>query len=92
MNLTAIRLTNLQVRRRILPNWKERIMRKVIGLLSTSALLVALASTNALAWGNCGHGYHRNSWSRCVSNYGRTSGCPSGYHLGWNVHACVPNR
>jgi hypothetical protein len=42
-------------------------------------------------WDNCGHGYHRNYWGRCVSNYGRTSGCPYGYHLGWNVHACVPN-
>jgi hypothetical protein len=44
-----------------------------------------------LVWGNCGHGYHRNYRGRCVSNYGRTSGCPYGMHLGWNVHRCVPN-
>jgi hypothetical protein len=65
-------------------------MRK-LGLLSAAALVAALISTTAQAWDNCGHGYHRNSWGRCVSNYGRTSGCPYGYHLGWNVHRCVPN-
>jgi len=42
-------------------------------------------------WDNCGHGFHRNYWGRCVSNYGRSSGCPYGMHLGWNVHRCVPN-
>ena len=67
-------------------------MRKMIGLLSASAMLAALMSTSALAWDNCGHGQHRDYRGACVSNYGRMSGCPWGYHLGWNVHACVPNR
>jgi hypothetical protein len=53
--------------------------------------LAALLSTNAFAWDNCGHGLHRNANGVCVSNYGRNSGCPYGQHLGWNVHACVPN-
>ena len=44
-----------------------------------------------LVWDNCGHGYHRNYRGRCVSNYGRSSGCPYGMHLGWHVHRCVPN-
>ena len=35
-------------------------MRKILGLFSGTAMLVALLSTNALAWGNCGHGMHRN--------------------------------
>ena len=66
-------------------------MRKILALFSATAMLVALLSTNALAWGNCGHGMHRNPDRVCVSNYGRNSGCPYGYHLGWNVHRCVPN-
>jgi hypothetical protein len=66
-------------------------MRKFLGLLSATAVLGASLSTNALAWDNCGHGFHRNYSGVCVSNYGRSSGCPSGYHLGWNVHGCVPN-
>ncbi len=67
-------------------------MRKLLCLLSASAVAVTLLSTNAMAWGNCGHGMHRNYSGYCVSNYGATSGCPYGYHLGWNVHACVPNH
>lgn len=67
-------------------------MRKLLGLLSASAMLAAVFSTNALAWDNCGHGLHRNYYGVCVSNYGPSSGCPYGYHLGWNVHACVPNH
>jgi hypothetical protein len=66
-------------------------MTKSLGLLAATASLVALLSTSAQAWDNCGHGYHRNHWGRCVSNWGRTSGCPYGYHLGWNVQRCVPN-
>jgi hypothetical protein len=66
-------------------------MRTILGGLSASAMLAALFSTNALAWDNCGHGLHRNANGVCVSNYGRNSGCPYGYHLGWDVHACVPN-
>lgn len=67
-------------------------MRKLLGLLSASAMLAAVFSTGALAWDNCGHGRHRNPNGVCVSNYGRNSGCPYGYHLGWNVHRCVPGR
>jgi hypothetical protein len=66
-------------------------MRKMLSVLSTSAVLVALISTSALAWDNCGHGRHRNPNGYCVSNYGRNSGCPYGYHLGWDVQRCVPN-
>jgi hypothetical protein len=66
-------------------------MRKLLGLISATAMLAVLFSTNALAWGNCGHGRHRNPDGVCVSNYGRSSGCPYGYHLGWNVHRCVHN-
>jgi hypothetical protein len=67
------------------------MMRKVLGLLSASAMIATLVSTNALAWDNCGHGFHRNGNGVCVSNYGPTSGCPRGYHLGWDVRACVHN-
>jgi hypothetical protein len=67
-------------------------MRKLFGLLSASAMIAGLLSTSAQAWDNCGHGEHRNYAGICVSNYGQSSGCPYGYHLGWNVHACVPNR
>jgi hypothetical protein len=67
-------------------------MRKLFGLCSVTAIAVALLSTNAIAWGDCGHALHRNSYGYCVSNYGRTSGCPWGYHLGWNIHACIPNH
>jgi hypothetical protein len=70
---------------------KELIMRKMLALLAASAMLAGAFSTNALAWDDCGHGLHRNYYGVCVSNYGRSSGCPWGYHLGWNVHACVPN-
>ena len=66
-------------------------MNKLIGLLSASAILAAALATSAQAWDNCGHGLHRNGWGHCVSNYGRTSGCPYGYHMGWNVPVCVPN-
>ena len=66
-------------------------MRKLLGLLSASAMMAALLCSSAQAWDNCGHGGHRNYAGVCVSNYGRTSGCPYGYHMGWNVHACVPN-
>ena len=67
-------------------------MRKLLCLLSASAVAVTLLSTNAMAWGGCGHGFHRTYYGYCVSNYGATSGCPYGYHLGWNVHACVANH
>jgi hypothetical protein len=66
-------------------------MRQQLALLSTSAMVAALLCTSAQAWENCGHGFHRNYGGICVSNYGRTSGCPHGYHLGWNVRQCVPN-
>jgi hypothetical protein len=70
---------------------EEAIMRKVFGLLSASAIIATVLCTGAQAWDNCGHGRHRNGAGYCVSNYGRSSGCPYGYHMGWNVHACVPN-
>jgi hypothetical protein len=54
-------------------------------------MAATLVSSSAFAWDNCGHGFHRNFSGFCVSNYGHSSGCPYGYHLGWNVHACVPN-
>ena len=31
-------------------------MKKLLGLLSASAMLAAVFSTNAFAWDNCGHG------------------------------------
>jgi len=66
-------------------------MRKPFGLLSASAMVAAVFSSSAQAWDSCGHGAHRNYAGVCVSNYGPTSGCPYGYHLGWNVRRCVPN-
>jgi hypothetical protein len=67
-------------------------MRKQLVLLSASALAAALLCSSAQAWENCGHGFHRNYAGYCVSNYGPTSSCPYGFHLGWNVRQCVPNR
>jgi hypothetical protein len=67
-------------------------MTKLIGLLSASAILATSLATSASAWDHCGHGSHRNGWGHCVSNYGRTSSCPAGYHLGWQVPTCFPNR
>ena len=64
-------------------------MRKLLGLLSASAMLPALFSTNALAWNSCGYGRHRNPDGYCASNYGRNSCRPYGY-LGRNVHRCAP--
>jgi hypothetical protein len=66
-------------------------MYKLLGLTSASVMLAVSLSTSALAWDDCGHGLHLNANGVCVSNYGRNSGCPYGYHLGWNVHRCVPN-
>ncbi len=68
------------------------MIRNLIGLLSVSAAAAMLLSTSAEAWDSCGHGAHRNGAGYCVSNYGPTSSCPPGYHLGWNVRACMPNR
>jgi hypothetical protein len=66
-------------------------MRKMLGMLFASAIAATSLCTAAEAWDNCGHGAHRNYAGVCVSNYGPTSGCAYGYHMGWNVHACVPN-
>jgi hypothetical protein len=66
-------------------------MKRLLILLSATALAGTLFSGSALAWDNCGHGLHRNFTGFCVPNYGPTSGCPYGYHLGWNVRACVRN-
>ncbi|MGA9008070.1 MAG: hypothetical protein WB495_14585 [Xanthobacteraceae bacterium] len=65
-------------------------MKKLLTLFAASAMAATLVSSSA-AWDNCGHGFHRNFSGFCVPNYGAASGCPYGYHLGWNVHACVPN-
>jgi hypothetical protein len=46
-------------------------------------------------WDNCGVGLHRTVWGECVSNWAHgpgMRGCPHGYHLGYQVHACVPNH
>jgi hypothetical protein len=67
-------------------------MGKLLCLVAASAMAAAMLSTNAEAWDNCGHGFHRNYLGYCVSNYGRSSGCPWGYHLGWDVRACMPDR
>jgi hypothetical protein len=69
-----------------------RIMTKLLGLLFATTGLFALLATSAQAWDNCGHGYHRDWRGRCHSNYGPNSGCPAGFHVGWNVYRCVPNR
>jgi hypothetical protein len=66
-------------------------MRKLLVFLSASAMAATLLGSSAQAWDNCGHGAHRNFAGYCVSNYGPSSGCPYGYHMGWNVYACVPN-
>jgi hypothetical protein len=68
-----------------------QIMIKLFSLLSAVALAASLLCTGAEAWDNCGHGFHRNGWGHCVSNYGPTSGCPYGFHLGWNTRICRPN-
>jgi hypothetical protein len=67
-------------------------MGKLLCFVAASAMAAAMLSTNAEAWDNCGHGFHRNYLGYCVSNYGRSSGCPWGYHLGWDVRACMPDR
>jgi hypothetical protein len=66
-------------------------MRKLLGLLSASAMLVGVLSTSAQAWDNCGYGRHRNVWGQCHSNYGPNSGCRPGYHVGLYVYKCVPD-
>jgi hypothetical protein len=70
---------------------RNSMMCKLIGALSAVAIAAALLTTNAQAWDHCGHGAHRTLSGYCVSNYGGRSGCPYGYHLGWNIRACVPN-
>jgi hypothetical protein len=58
---------------------------------ATSVRSAAPAVT--LVWDNCGVGLHRNRWGRCISNYANDSrGCPPGFHLGYQVHRCIPNR
>lgn len=69
-------------------------MPKILGLILAAAFATALLSGSALAWDNCGVGYHRTYWGECVSNWAHgpgMRGCPWGYHLGNWVHACVPN-
>ena len=66
-------------------------MRKMLGILFVSAIAATFLCTAAQAWDSCGRGLHRNFAGVCVSNFGPSSGCPYGYHMGWNVHACVHN-
>jgi hypothetical protein len=66
-------------------------MIKLLGLFSALVMTGSVLCTSAQAWDNCGHGLHRNYWGHCVSNYGPSSSCPRGYHLGWNVRRCVYN-
>jgi len=66
-------------------------MRKTLGMLFALAIAATFFCTAAQAWDSCGRGLHRNFAGVCVSNFGPTSGCPYGYHMGWNVHACVHN-
>jgi hypothetical protein len=67
-------------------------MRKLFTLISVPAMVAALLCNSAQAWDNCGHGYHRDWRGLCQSNYGPTSGCRPGYHIGWDVHRCLPDR
>jgi hypothetical protein len=67
-------------------------MIKLVVRAFAAVSLLAVLGTSAQAWDNCGHGYHRNIWGRCHSNYGPHSGCRPGYHVGWDVYKCVPNR
>jgi hypothetical protein len=71
---------------------RKPIMTKLLSLTFAAATLAALLGSSAQAWDGCGHGRHRNVWGRCHSNYGPNSGCRPGYHVGWNVYRCVPNR
>ena len=66
-------------------------MIKRLSVVAAALMALSLIGGSAEAWDNCGHGFHRNYWGTCVSNYGPTSSCPPGYHLGWNVRRCHPN-
>ena len=57
-------------------------MGKSLALLFAIAPAIGMSCSTAEAWDNRGHGAYRNGWGRCVSNYGGSSGCPYGYHLG----------
>jgi hypothetical protein len=66
-------------------------MRKLVNLVTASAMIAAVLCGSAQAWDNCGYGFHRNVWGHCHSNYGPRSGCRPGYHVGLYVYKCVPN-
>jgi hypothetical protein len=66
-------------------------MRKLLTLLSASAMVAVVLCDSAQAWDNCGYGRHRNVWGHCHSNYGPNSGCRPGYHVGLYVYKCVPD-
>ena len=67
-------------------------MCKLFGLLSAAAMLAAVFSSSAQAWIIAATARTANyDAGVCVSNYGPKSGCPYGYHLGWNVRRCVSN-
>jgi hypothetical protein len=71
------------MRRQQAPQQQEGlpIMRKVLVLLSATAMAAALLSTQASAWDGCGYGFHRNYSGYCVSNYRYDY---PGYHFGWH--------
>jgi hypothetical protein len=68
--------------------------RKSKTLLALATISCIATFSQAFAWDNCGVGYHRNAWGRCISNYAvgpGTRGCFPGFHLGAYTHACFPN-
>jgi hypothetical protein len=72
------------------------------GISSTQAMPIADMGVESGApnmpnimrvWDDCGHGRYRDQNGRCVSNWHPgPNGCPPGYHLGWDVRVCIPNR
>jgi|HubBroStandDraft_6_1064221.scaffolds.fasta_scaffold5338988_1 hypothetical protein len=57
--------------------------------------MVSATPNVTLVWDNCGVGRHRTDWGQCVSNFAHGAGvrgCPPGFHLGYQVHACVRNH
>jgi hypothetical protein len=69
------------------------------GISSAQAMPIADIGTQSgtpnitRVWDDCGHGRYRQPSGRCVSNWQPgPNGCPPGYHLGWDVRVCIPNR
>ncbi len=66
-------------------------MRKTLAMLFASAIaatFLALPHKRGIAAaGDCTAILREFAYR----SFGPTSGCPYGYHMGWNVHACVHN-